>query len=108
VTLEFKGLSTVDGAVCALVAYDSGESTLKIIMPLGADKEMVTTGASEYKGNLYIDLATRWVRKVTLDEFVVTQTSLPGPRPKVDDYTVRHMLMRLISKDEFEKNRILR
>ncbi len=107
VTLEFKGVTSIDGAVCAIIAYDSGESTLKMIMPLGTDKEIVTSGGSEYIGDLYIDLATRWVRKVTMDEFVVTQTSLPGPTPKVDDYTVRHILMRLISKAEFEADRIL-
>lgn len=104
VSLEFKGLSVVDGAVCALVGYDSGESTLRMIMPVGPDKEIVTTGGSEYKGDLYIDLATRWVRKVTMDEFVVTETSMPGPAPKTDSYTVRHLLLRLITREEFEKD----
>lgn len=104
VTLVFKGLSTVDGAACAIVGFDSGESTLKMIMPLAEDKEIVTTGGSEYIGDLYIDLATYWLRKVTLDEFVVTQTTIPGSMPKTDAYTVRHLLMRLISQEEFEKN----
>jgi hypothetical protein len=103
VTLEFKGVSIVDGAACAIVGYDSGESTLKMIMPLAADKEMVTTGGSEYRGDLYIGLATRWVRKVTMDESVVTETTMPGPLAKMDAYTVRHLLMRLISKEEFEQ-----
>jgi hypothetical protein len=104
VSLEFKGLSVVDGAPCALVGYDSGESTLKMIMPLGPDKDIVTVGGSEYKGDLYIDLATQWARKVTMDEFVITQTRLPGPAPSVDSYTVRHLLLRLVGRQEFEKN----
>lgn len=104
VTLVFKGVSTVDGAACAIVGFDSGESTLKMIMPLAEDKEIVTTGGSEYIGDLYIDLATHWLRKVTLDEFVVTQTTIPGPMPKTDSYTVRHLLMRLISQEEFERD----
>jgi hypothetical protein len=104
VSLEFKGLSTIDGAACALVGYDSGESTLKMIMPVGPDKDIVTVGGSEYKGDLFIDLATRWVRKVTMDEFVVTETTVPGPAPKIDAYTVRHLLMRMISQEEFEKD----
>jgi len=104
VTLVFKGLSTVDGAACAIVGFDSGESTLKMIMPLAEDKEVVTTGGSEYIGDLYIDLVTYWLRKVTLDEFVVTQTTVPGPMPKTDAYTIRHLLMRLISQEEFERN----
>lgn len=103
VTLEFKGLTVVDGAACAILAFDSGESTLKMIMPLGADKEIVTTGGSTYRGDIYIDLATRWVRKVALDESVVSQTVLPGPAPKMDAYVIRHLLLRLISASEFEQ-----
>ena len=50
----------------------------KMIMPMSADKDIVTEGGSEYVGDIYIDLATRWVRKATLDEFVVTETRLPA------------------------------
>jgi len=104
VTLEFKGLTVVDGAACAIVGFDSGESTLKMITLLAADKEIVTTGGSIYRGDIYLDLATRWVRKVTMDESVVTETVVPGPTPKMDAYTVRHSMIRLITKDEFEKD----
>jgi len=61
------------------------------------------TGGSEYRGDPYIDLATRWVRKVTMDESAVTETTMPGPLLKINAYTVRHLLMRLISKEEFEQ-----
>jgi hypothetical protein len=104
VTLEFMGLGLVDGAPCALVGYDSGESTLKMIIAAGPNTDIVTTGGSEYKGVLWVDLATHWVRKVIMDEFVVTQTTLPGPGQKIDGYTVRHLLSRLISREEYEKN----
>jgi len=103
VTLDFKGLSVIDGAPCALVGYDSGESTLKMIMPTGPDKDIVTEGGSEYMGDIFIDLATRWVRRVTMGEFVVTRTTMPGPMPKIDSYTARHILMRMISREEYEK-----
>src|SRR5512135_95620 len=87
VRLTFKGIGLVDGAACAIVGYDSGESTLKMIMPQPDGKEMVTEGGSRYVGELFVDLGTRWVRKVTLDEHVVTETRLPGaaggaPGPK--------------------------
>ncbi len=104
VSLTFKGLTAVDGAPCALVGYDSGESTLKMITTMGPKTEIVTTGGSEYLGELSIDLATRWVRKVTMDEFVVTQTAVPGAAQKMDAYTVRHLLTRLITREEYEKN----
>jgi hypothetical protein len=94
----------VDGAACGVVGYDSGESTLKMIMPMGAEKDIVTEGGSEYMGDLYVDLATRWVRKVTMGEFVVTRTLMPGPGAKIDAYTVRHLQMRMLSRAEFEKD----
>jgi hypothetical protein len=110
VRLVFKGIGLVDGAACAVVGFDSGESTLKMIMPLSADTDIVTVGGSEYLGDIQIDLATRWVRKVILDEFVGTETRLPamgqGPAAqgqKIQAYTVRHLLIRLVSREEFEK-----
>ena len=103
VTLELKGISLIDGAACALIGYDSGESTLKMLMAPSQDIEAVTEGGSEYKGDIYIDLETGWVRKVTLDEFVVTETKVINAPTKIDAYTVRHLLLRLISKQEFEK-----
>jgi hypothetical protein len=115
VTLELKGAGIVEGAACAIVGYDSGESTLRMIMPLGAGQDMETVGGSEYKGDIYVDLASRWVRKVTMDEFVLTETRLPARGPaaagagpgagqgqKIQAYTVRHVLMRMISKEEYE------
>ncbi len=102
VTLEFKGLGLVDGAACAVVGYDSGESTLKMIMAAGPDKDLVVNGGSQYKGDLYIDLATRWLRRTTMDEFVVTEAKFPGPAPATDSYTVRHLALRLVGQTEFE------
>jgi len=104
VTLELKGVGVVDGAACAIVGYDSGESTLRMITPFVQGKDLETVGGSQYKGDISIDLATRWVRKVTMDEFVVTETRLPAPASRTDAYTVRHLLTRLISREEFERN----
>ena len=103
IKLVFKGVGLVDGAPCAVIGYDSGESTLKMIMAMGEGQETVTTGGSQYMGDLFIDLETRWMRKATLDEFVVTETSLPGGGPKIPSYTIRHLLTRMISREEFEK-----
>jgi hypothetical protein len=43
------------------------------------------------------------MRKATLDESAVTETSLPGGGPKVPSYTIRHLLTRMFSREEFEK-----
>jgi hypothetical protein len=101
--LELKGISLVDGRPCALVNYDSGESTLRMAFIQGDGEDVMTEGGSEYKGDLYIDLASGWVRKVTLDEFVVTRTSTASRPDKAPGYTVRHILLRLISQRDFEK-----
>ncbi len=103
VTLEFKGVSIVDGVTCAIIGYDSGESTLKMAIKSSEDKYIETEGGSEYKGDIYLDLETGWVRKITLDEFVVTETKNPNNPAKIKGYTVRHLLLRLINQQEFEK-----
>jgi hypothetical protein len=95
VTLEFKGVSVVDGVACALVAYDAGESKLKMIVPVPDDQESVTEGGDHYKGDMYVDLASRWVRKATLDEHLVAETRTP-PGSNTSEHTVRHILIRLV------------
>jgi hypothetical protein len=44
---------------------------------------------------------------VTLDEFVVTETRLPAAGPgawqKIQAYIVRHLLTRMVVREEFEK-----
>jgi len=73
VTLELKGLSRVAGAACAMVGFDSGESSFKMTVKPMPDMEVRTVGSSHYKGDIYIDLSTNWVRKVTMDELVVAE-----------------------------------
>jgi hypothetical protein len=97
VSLELKGLSLVDGSPCAIVAYDAGESDLKMIIPIAAGEDSVSEGGSQYKGDIYVDLATRWVRKATLDEYLVTETSIPDSPSKFNQYTTRHIFLRMVT-----------
>jgi len=101
--LELKGVSLVDDRPCALVNYDSGESTLRMAFIQGKSEDLVTEGGSEYTGDLYIDLESGWVRRVTLNESVVTQSHTARRPNQVPSYTVRHILLRLISQQDFEK-----
>jgi hypothetical protein len=68
--------------------------------PEGTDT--VTEGGSEYKGDMFIDLDTRVERKATLDEFVVTEMGAADASIKAHRYTVRHLLLHLINRQEFE------
>jgi len=102
-TLQLKGVSLVDDRPCALVNYDSGESTLRMAFIQGNSEDVMMEGGSEYAGDIYIDLATGWVRKVILNEFVVTETHTASKPNKIPGYTARHILLRLISQQDFEK-----
>jgi hypothetical protein len=108
ITLTFKGIGLVDDAACAVVGFDSGESSLRMLMPMSADQDIEMVGGSEYLGDFYIDLETRWLRKATLDEFVIHETRVPAmgreaEGQKIRDYTVRHLLVRMVSREEYEK-----
>ncbi len=96
VTLELKGVSIVDGSPCALIGYDAGESGLKMVIPVSNDQDSFSAGGSQYKGDMYIDLATHWVRKATLDEYMVIETSTPDSTSKTYQYTVRHISLRMV------------
>jgi len=103
VTMELKGISRVAGATCALVGYDSGESSFQMIVNPMPNMEIRTKGSSHYMGDIYIDLATNWVRKATLGEFVVTEVTLPMPPNKVNAVIERDILIRNVTADEFAR-----
>jgi hypothetical protein len=94
VTLELKGLSLVDEAACAIVAYDSGQSSFHMTMKPMPNMEVRSVGASHYKGDLYLDLGTRWPRKVTMDELVVAETTVPMLPNKVNVVIERSTIIR--------------
>ncbi|MBN2287364.1 MAG: hypothetical protein JXI43_13015, partial [Tissierellales bacterium] len=103
VTLEFKGISTVNNSICALVAYDSGESYFHMQMNPMPDMEVVTNGSSHYMGDIYIDLESYWVQKVTLSEFLVHETTLPVPPNKINAVSERMIVIRNVSEGDFFK-----
>jgi len=94
VTLELKGLSIVDGTPCAIVAFDSGQSSFQMLMNPMPNMEVRAVGASHYKGDLHIDLATRWPRKVTMDELVVAESTVPMLPNKVSAVIERNTIIR--------------
>ena len=98
ITLEFKGLSLVDGAACAILAYDSGESSYQMMMEPMPDMEVRTVGSSHYFGDVHIDLATRWARKVTMSELVVSETTVASLANKIDTVVERELTIRNISE----------
>jgi hypothetical protein len=84
VTLELKGLGLVQGRPCAILSYDSGQSSFLMIMKPAPEVEVRTVGSSHYWGDIFKDLQSQWVRKATLTEMVVCETTLPGPPNKMN------------------------
>jgi len=97
VTLELKGLSIVDKAACAIVAFDSGQSSFQMIVNPMPNMEVRSVGASHYKGDIHIDLASRWPRKVTMDELVVAESTVPMLPNKMTAVIERNTIIRNVS-----------
>lgn len=100
ITLEFRGLSLVNGRACALVAYDSGESAFKMIMKPVPEMEIQTVGSSHYMGEIYKDLATNWVQKITMSEFVVSETTVPISPNKIHSIVERDIVIQNVREKE--------
>jgi hypothetical protein len=98
ITLEFKGLCLVDNAPCAIVTVDSGQSSFKMIMNPSTNMEQRAVGSSHYKGDIYIDLATKWVKRVTFDELVIAESTMPATQKKANEVIERNITIRNIKE----------
>ena len=73
VTLEWKGSSTVNGVLCELVEFDSGESSFEMFMEPVPDMKLHVKGGSQYWGDLYINTTSLWVEEARFKELVILQ-----------------------------------
>ena len=89
ITLEFKGLSLINKKTCAIMEYDSGESSFYMVTKPMANMEVTTKGNSHYWGDIYKDLTTGWIQKAVLHELVVSETIVPGMSNKVNSVIER-------------------
>jgi hypothetical protein len=100
VTLLFKGLGLVNEKTCALLEYDSGESSFYMKMNPMPNMEVITKGSSHYWGDIYKDLTTGWFQKATLHEMVVTETNVPGMN-KMNAVVERSIIIKNIRRPAF-------
>jgi hypothetical protein len=80
ITLEWKGNGPANGRNCAILGYDSGESSFYLItkpVPLVTVK---TKGSSHYFGDVFKDLETGWIQKASMHEIVVSETAVPAQK----------------------------
>ncbi len=74
--LELKGLTVVDGSACAVIGYDSGEGSLRLVMEPMPNMQIKVVGAATGTGDLYVDLATNAVKKVTMTDVSITKVTM--------------------------------
>jgi hypothetical protein len=76
ITLKLKGVTVIDGAPCAIIGYDSGESSLEMHMEAMPGMKVDVVGTSHYFGDICIDLESMWVVLADMEEFVVTNVTM--------------------------------
>jgi hypothetical protein len=102
VTLELKGLSIVDSVPCALLEYDSGESSYVMYLSPMPGMDTKAEGGSHYFGDLYLELDSGWLRKATLHELVVSQVT-SGKGEPIRSVIERTLILETKSKRDFER-----
>ena len=96
-TLELKGLGLAGGRPCAIVGYDSGNSSFLMIMKPAPTVEVRTVGGSHYKGDLFVDLESEWIQRATLTEMVISETTVPGVANKIPGAIERTIVLQNVT-----------
>ena len=102
ITLALKGLSLVNEKTCAMLEYDSGESSFYMLMKPMANMEVTTKGSSHYWGDIYKDLTAGWIQKANLHELVISETIVPGMN-KINSVIERNIDIKNGKQLNFEK-----
>ncbi len=91
ITLEFKGIGLINKKSCAILQYDSGESSFVMLLKPFPNMEVNTIGSSHYWGDIYKDLQSGWIQKAVLHEIVVSETTVTGQTNKIHSVIERHI-----------------
>ncbi len=101
ITLNFKGLTTINRKSCAIIAYDSGESSFNMLTKPVENMEVNTKGSSHYWGDIFKDLTGGWIQKAVLHELVVSETFVPGLSNKIHSVIERTIQIKNVPASEF-------
>jgi hypothetical protein len=102
ITLGFNGLSIVDGKSCAVLGLDSGVCHWNMPMTYMPVMNLKTVGVSNYQADIYLDLETKWVRKLDMVLFEITSTTMWGI-PVEKSIPVTKLTIKALTKDEFDQ-----
>jgi len=103
ITLKFKGLTIQEGEPCALIGFDSGESSFTMLMKPVPNMDIQARGRSHYWGEMSISLNTYWIQGVDMTESVITEVKMPMPPNKINQVVERQLTIRSITKEEFDR-----
>jgi hypothetical protein len=103
ITLTFKGVTVLDDVPCAIVGYDSGESSLQMNTEPMPGMRVDIVGTSHYFGDIYIDLESMWVVLADMEEFVVTNVMM-GPQKVGGQPVERTVVIRAATAAEVGEN----
>jgi len=101
VTLAFKGLGLMNDKTCAIIEYDSGQSSFYMLMKPMPNMEVPTTGSSHYFGDIYKDLSSGWIQKAVLHEIVISETTVPGMANKINGVIERSISIKNVKQFSF-------
>jgi len=65
-TLEFKGLSLVDGAPCAILSYETGMGSFTMTFEVMPGMEVTSFGVTYITADIYLDLSSKWMKKAEI------------------------------------------
>lgn len=88
VTMQFKGWSKVNDTACILVGFDSGDSSLMMLMEPAPGTPLRMKGGSHYWGELYINNNTLWVEESSFREIILSEMKF-GDNPPMSTVGVR-------------------
>lgn len=74
ITLEYKGVSVVGAATCAILHLDSGDSSFTMVFT-HEGVEVKTVGGTHYWADMYLDLESKWVKKSEVVVVDMTETT---------------------------------
>ncbi len=63
--------------------------------------EITTIGSSHYKGNLFVNINSFWVEKVIMDEFVLSETTIPGQTSRINSVAERKTTINNLDKSKY-------
>jgi hypothetical protein len=102
ITLSFNGLGPVGSKLCAVLGLNSGVCHWSMPMTYMPIMNLKTVGVSNYQADIYLDLESKWVRKLDMVLFEITSTTMWGI-PVEKSIPVTKLAIWAIDKAEFDQ-----